>query len=272
MPFMLVHPAAALPFYRRLGRYGVLSALIIGSLTPDMHYFLPLAVSRSAAHSVSGLIWFCWPVGIALYLLFHLLLKQPLALLLPRVIATRVAPWLHPGRLPDASWSAVSMSLLVGAVTHIAWDAFTHRHGPVVVALPILRSIWFTLGNYPLAGYAILQQASNVVGFALLGTWLWRWLRNQPPQPVAPIDSILSAGQRGLILGGVLIASAAFAAISIRSTPAAPMELSALHNTFKQATLAAMSSGALVLLAYSLLWHIRARLRRVSPFNNEKIS
>jgi hypothetical protein len=262
MPFMLVHPAAALPFYRRLGRYGVLSALIIGSMMPDMHYFLPLGIGRSAAHSVSGLVWFCWPLGIALYLLYHLLLKHPLSLLLPPAIATRIAPWLNPGRLPDASWRAVSLSLLVGAATHIAWDAFTHLHAPVVAALPVLRSVWFTLGNYPLAGYEVLQQASNVLGFALLGTWSWRWLRTHSAQPAAPIEPGLSSLQRRLILGGVLIASVAIAAVGGYSTPEdAPSELVTLHNTVKQATLAAMSSGALALLAYSLLWHIRARRR-----------
>lgn len=264
MPFMFVHPAAALPLYRRLGRYGVLSALVIGSLTPDMHYFLPLAVSRDAAHSASGLIWFCWPVGIALYLLYHLLLKQPLALLLPPAIAAHVAPWLKPGRLPDASWRAVLLSLLVGAVTHIAWDAFTHRHGSMVVVLPVLRSIWLTVGNYPLAGYEVLQQASNVVGFTLLVTWSWRWLQAQPVWAVVPAEPILSSLQRRFILSGVLIASVAVAAMTVqRSTPAAPTQLLTLHNTFKQATLAAMSSAALALLAYSLLWHVRARRRRV---------
>jgi hypothetical protein len=262
---MLVHPAAALPFYRRLGRYGVLSALIIGSLTPDMHYFLPLAVSRGAAHSASGLVWFCWPVGLALYLLYHLLLKHPLALLLPPAIATQMAPWLKSGRLPDASWSAVSLSLLVGAATHIVWDAFTHRHAPVVTALPVLRSVWFTLGNYPLAGYEVLQQVSNVLGFALLGTWSWRWLRTQSAQAVAPVEPVLSPAQRRLIWGGVLFTSVAVAAIAMRSVPAAPTELLALHNSFKQATLAAMTSAALALLAYSLLWHIWAKRRRVPP-------
>jgi len=265
MPFMFVHPAAALPFYRRLGRYGVLSALIIGSLTPDMHYFLPLSIDRAAAHSASGLIWFCWPVGIALYLLYHLLLKHPLALLLPPAIATRVAPWLKPGRLPDARWGAVSLSLLLGAATHIAWDAFTHQHGPMVMALPILRSVWFTLGNYPLAGYAVLQQASNVLGFALLSTWSWRWLRTQAAQAVIPDDPGLSHVERHIILGSVFFVSVAAAAIVMRSAPTTPTELTMLNDTFKQATLAAMSSAGLALLAYSLLWHIRARRRRALP-------
>ena len=258
MPFMLVHPAAVLPFYRRLGRYGVLSALIIGSMMPDMHYFLPLAVSRDATHSVGGLLWFCWPVGIALYLLYHVLLKHPLALLLPPAIASRIGPCLNPGRLPDATWSAVSLSLLIGATTHIAWDAFTHRHAPMVVALPALHSVWFTLGNYPVVGYEVLQQVSNVLGFAVLGGWLWHWLRHSAQAAVA-VEPSLSSFQRRMILSSVLIASAVFTAIVGYSVPTAPSELLTLHNT----VLAAMSSSALALLTYSLLWHVRVRRRGV---------
>ncbi len=261
MPFMLVHPAAALPCYRRMGRYGVLSALIIGSLAPDMHYFLPLAVERGAAHSVSGLIWFCWPVGIALYLLYHLLLKHPLALLLPPSVASRVDPWLRPGRLPDASWSAVSFSLLLGATTHIAWDAFTHQHAPVVMAIPGLRAAWFSLGNYPVAGYEVLQQASNVLGFALLAIWWRRWLRTQPTPAVASVATALAPRARYLVLGSVLIVSLAMAMMAIFNTTA-PMEVTPRDDTFKQATLVAMSSAALALLGYSLLWQIQARRRR----------
>jgi hypothetical protein len=260
MPFMLVHPAAALPCYRRMGRYGVLSALIIGSLTPDMHYFLPLAVEREAAHSASGLIWFCWPVGIALYLLYHLLLKHPLALLLPPSITSRVAPWLS-ARLPDASWRAVSISLLVGAATHITWDAFTHQHAPVVMAVSGLRSVWFTVGNYPLAGYVVLQQASNVLGFSLLATWWVRWLRSQPTPRDIPVDIVLAPNVRYLVLGSVLISSLAMAIMAMRSTTA-PMELTLRNDNFKQAALVAMSTAALALLIYSLLWQLRTRRRR----------
>ena len=261
MPFMLIHPAAALPFYRRLGRYGVLSALIIGSMTPDMHYFLPFAVDRASTHSVSGLVWFCWPMGLALYLLYHRLLKQPLVLLLPQAAASRINPWLNPGRLPRATWNAVSLSLLVGAATHITWDAFTHQHEPVVDALPVLSSIWFTLGNYPLAGYMVLQQASNILGFALLGGWSWRWLRTHSAQAAVLVEPALSPVQRRLILSGMLIVSVVVTVWHI--TPPANTGLQALHHTFKQATLAMMSSGALVLLGYSLLWHMWTRWRSV---------
>jgi len=262
MPFMLVHPAAAVPLYRPLGRYGVLSALIIGSLLPDMHYFLPFTVNREAAHSASGLLWFCWPLGILLYVLYHRLLKQPLALLLPPAIAARVAPWLNPGRLPDASWRAVSLSLLVGAATHNLWDAFTHQYAPGVLAITSLRTTWFTLGGYPLAGYAVLQQASNVLGCALLVYWAWRWLRAQTTTIPAPS---LSPVLRRLILSALLIVPAAVAVIAMLNTPMPVTRLHGWHDSLKQATLAAMSSAGIAVLAYSLLWQLQSKRQRVAP-------
>ena len=264
MPFMLIHPAAALPLYRPLGCYGVLSALIIGSLLPDMHYFLPFTVNREAAHSASGLLWFCWPMGIALYVLYHRLLKQPLALLLPPAIAARIAPWLNPGRLPDASWFAVSLSLLVGAATHSVWDAFTHQYAPGVLAITSLRAIWFTLGDYPLAGYFVLQQASNFVGFALLGFWTWRWLRAQATPSVIPAPS-MSPVLRRLILSALLIVPVAVAVMAMLNMPTPVTGLHGFHTIFKQATLAAMSSAGIAVLAYSLFWQLQSRRQRVAP-------
>jgi Domain of unknown function (DUF4184) len=64
MPFTFAHPAIAVPLLRPLGCYGVLSALVIGSLAPDLAYVLPLSVPRHKSHSLTGLLWFCLPVGL----------------------------------------------------------------------------------------------------------------------------------------------------------------------------------------------------------------
>ena len=118
MPYPFAHPAAVLPLARPLGRFGVPSALAIGSIAPDFWYFVPL-VERGESHSVAGLAWFCLPLGLLLYALFHLFLKQPLiALLSPRLRA------FTPARLPAVPWSAVLVSLLVSA-SHARWVSGT---------------------------------------------------------------------------------------------------------------------------------------------------
>ena len=54
MAFTPAHAAAAVPLHRLLGSRAVLSALVIGSMTPDFAYFLPLGVRRAQSHSLVG--------------------------------------------------------------------------------------------------------------------------------------------------------------------------------------------------------------------------
>src|SRR5262245_25620626 len=163
-----------------MGRFASPSALAIGSVLPDLWYFAPFA-DRADTHSLAGLFWFCLPVGLAAYALFHLLLKQPLiALLTPRL-----AGFTRPG-LPPVPWYAVPMSLLVGALTHTTWDNLTHSDGQQ----------W-------------LQHASTLAGSAILAWWIWRKLRRAPAPAHAPRLSRLA--RACVILG--LLGAAALAAL-----------------------------------------------------------
>jgi hypothetical protein len=80
LPFTFAHSAAAVPLRHVLGRFGVLSALVIGSIAPDLAFVLPIGVARLDSHSLAGLFWFCLPAGLLTYLLFHRVLKGPLTL------------------------------------------------------------------------------------------------------------------------------------------------------------------------------------------------
>src|SRR6185436_12856357 len=180
MPYPFAHPAAVIPLARAMGRFAVPSALVIGSIAPDFWYFVPF-VERGESHSIAGLAWFCLPLGLLLYALFHLFLKQPLiALLSPRLRA------FTPARLPAVPWSAVIISLLVGAVTHLAWDGLTHSHDEG------WRHNW-------------LQHASTVSGTLVLGWWIWRKLRRAPAAR-APLSPLARAAT---LLGFVAVAALA---------------------------------------------------------------
>ncbi len=208
MPFTFSHPAAAVPLRHALGRFGVLSALVIGSTTPDMGYFLPwLGVSSRVTHGLEGLFSFCLPLGAVMYLLFHALLKAPCLDLMPRCMRVRLlphaghGPWLPHGTSP---WG-VPVSLLLGAVTHIVWDSFTHAGAPAVIALPVLNALLFEVHGYQVLLFKLLQHVSSLVGLALLAWWGWCWLRVAAVS-TEPHSRLLSASTRaGLwILFGVL--------------------------------------------------------------------
>lgn len=230
MPYPFAHPAAVLPLPRLMGRFAVPSALAIGSITPDLWYFVPF-VERHESHSLAGLAWFCLPASLLLYALFHLMLKQPLiALLSPRLRA------FTPARLPAAAWSAVIVSLLAGALTHLAWDALTHSHDEA------WRHNW-------------LQHASTACGSLVLCGWIWRKLRRTPPAA-----SALSPPARGVILLGFL-AIAALAALH-EAAPPAP-DLPALRQFLRTGGLAALEALAAALFIYCLLFQ-RKMARRAA--------
>jgi uncharacterized membrane protein YeaQ/YmgE (transglycosylase-associated protein family) len=154
VPYPFAHPAAVLPLARPMGRFAAPSALAIGSVVPDLWYFIPF-VERADSHDPAGLVWFCLPVGLLVYALFHLVLKQPLIAL----ISPRLGAFTCRG-LPPRPWSSVVVSLLAGALTHVLWDELTHGEGK----------------NW-------LQHMSTIGGTAVLAGWILRKLRAAPPAP-----------------------------------------------------------------------------------------
>jgi len=230
MPYPFAHPAAVLPLARPLGRFGVASALAIGSIAPDLWYFVPF-VERGDSHSVAGLAWFCLPAGLLVYALFHLFLKQPLiALLSPRLRA------FTPARLPAVPWSAVIVSLLAGTVTHLAWDGLTHSYDEG------WRHNW-------------LQHASTASGTLVLGWWIWRKLRRAPAAPAA-----LSPLARAATLLA-FVAVAALAALH-EAAPPAP-DLYALRQFLRTGGLAALEALGAALFIYCLVFQ-RKMARRAA--------
>jgi hypothetical protein len=231
MPYPFAHPAAVIPLARPLGRFAVPTALVIGSMAPDLWYFVPL-LERHESHSLAGLAWFCLPAGLIVYTLFHLVLKQPLiALVSPRLGR------FTPAGLPEAPWHAVIVSLLAGALTHVAWDAVTHSYDA-----GLQRHNW-------------LQHASTALGTLALGWWSWRKLRLVPAAP-----GPLSALARACILL-VLLGAASLAVWATAEPPAA--ELRALRQFLRTGGVAAVQALSVALLVYCLLFQ-RKMLRRAA--------
>jgi len=190
----------------------VLSALVVGSLAPDFRYFLNLAPRSHFGHSFKGIFIVCLPVGLAVLWIFQQIMKLPLISLAPRSHQQRLVPltllfsWGGARR-----FSLIFASLLVGSISHLAWDSFTHDHGLVVRNVPDMRVPLEEFGTHrPL--YNVLQHGSTLLGLALLIFWYWRWFKRTPPQPV-PLYLQMSAHVKRWIAGSILTLSACVAAV-----------------------------------------------------------
>jgi hypothetical protein len=166
MPLTMAHAAAAMPL-RRLNL--PLVPLIGGCLAPDLPYYLGwMALAPASHHPVTGTI-LAIPLGWSIVLMWWCV-RRPWAELAPAVVRRRLppaAPW------RDAHWLRWSAALLCGAMSHIAWDAWTHADGLMVRMVPLLAAPW--------PWYRVLQHGSTVIGSALVLHWMWRWYRDTPP-------------------------------------------------------------------------------------------
>jgi hypothetical protein len=210
MPWTFAHPAAVLPL-RGVFR-GRLSfcALVVGSMTPDFgFYFGSFAIARKA-HTLWGLLTICLPSGLALLAVIRVL-HRPIAGLLPfphrqRLLA--LAP-LRSLRSPSAFLWA-SISLLIGGLTHVAWDALTHESGYFVLRWPLLRETPRFLGKQGFEPYEVLQDLSSIVGAAIVILAYRQWIRGR--------DSSREAQGRGddrwryRLLAAIAVAAIALAA------------------------------------------------------------
>ncbi|MDQ3058576.1 MAG: DUF4184 family protein [Pseudomonadota bacterium] len=178
MPFTLAHPVAALPIWYASGRRLRLAALVIGSTAPDYEYFLRMQPGGSFAHTIPGLFLFCLPAAWLVLWLFDRFARRGVQTLLPSGWQLPLAPGQH-----RHSALATAGALLLGAASHVIWDAFTHRTGLGVMLLPGL-SAPVPVGFWSVPLYKLLQHGSTVAGVLVLSTLAIRWARCQPSVPL----------------------------------------------------------------------------------------
>ena len=213
MPFTFSHPAAVLPLIadgRGRGRT-VASALVAGSLAPDLMFFadslLPGTYGTGRTlHRPWAVPTLDVAVAAALVAGWHGLLREPLVALLPDPWADRAeaatAPLRKSGTRPtwqDAAWFAGSAAL--GAATHVGWDSFTHRGCAGVRLFPVLDR---EFGGMP--GYLALQWGTSAVGLGLIAAAGTRTLRRRTDVP--PRRTVLGPARRragvALVAGGAV--------------------------------------------------------------------
>jgi len=178
MPFTLSHPVAAIPLKKYLGDYGGLSALFIGAMIPDFVYMLPpefVYYYRLESHTLMGLIKVCLPMGIGFFYLYHLLMAPVIVSTFPHQLRRKLPSHLSLGKCPPLNNShAIIVSILIGAATHIMWDAFTHERF-VPQHIEWLRTPIAHIDSYAIMPFRVLQHVSTVLGLILLLWWVWRW-------------------------------------------------------------------------------------------------
>jgi hypothetical protein len=131
MPFTFSHPALILPLTRLSKRWVSATGLVVGSIIPDFEKFLKMNDGNIYSHTIAGMFWFDLPLAVLLSFVFHQIVRDPLIDNLPAFLRVRCSPvrsfnW--PAHFRKR-YPAILFSLLLGIVSHLVWDHFTHRPG-----------------------------------------------------------------------------------------------------------------------------------------------
>lgn len=198
MPFTPSHAVVALPFVRTPL---VPAAIAIGAMTPDLPLFVRgVGLDYGFTHTPTNVVWTAL-LAFALFLLWRVILRPAVPELVPSWVARRLpADWSSSG-LTAASQAlglgssrrtypvVLALSLILGVLSHILWDLFTHEGRWGVETCPVLDEKWG-----PLTGFKWLQHGSSVIGLVVIGVWALHRLRRATPR--AAVDTVLPCGVR----------------------------------------------------------------------------
>ncbi len=176
MPWTLSHPAAILPLRRLTPQPLDFAALVFGSMTPDIGYYIGHFDLANFAHTLPGSFIACLPIGVIMLLIFYFF-ARPVCYVLPSPHRQLLLPLCPDFPKSALSWAIILLSLLLGAWTHNFWDAFTHEHGWFVERSPWLQQPVFHIRSTTVDRFLLFQELSTVVGFLIVALIYGRWLR-----------------------------------------------------------------------------------------------
>jgi len=190
MPFTLAHPAAALPIARCF-RALPLTALVVGSMAPDLEYMVRLRPAGSFAHSLMGLALVTFPASVLVFLIAERLLLPSLRHVL-----------CLPGLPIRYAHTVVLIALAVGILSHIAWDSFTHPSGLLVTHWSALTT---SLHGVPI--YKLLQHLSSVFGISAIAYSAWHNNRPVLKSHLARVGAVMAVLVVPSVVAGLVNAS-----------------------------------------------------------------
>lgn len=197
-----------------------------------------------------GIFLFCVPASLAVYIAFYLFLRQPLIALMPAAVSARLSP--QPEWVPKSISSLLIIvgSFVIGAGTHIGWDAFTHGNTLVVRSFEIFRTPIGPMEGLQIPLYKLLQHVSSVFGLMVLALSTLYWMRRTPPSFVW--RDHLTRIERIVVSIGILIAGTGGGIAGSMTRPARTFE----HVVFN-GVVSGMASMVLAILVFCAYWRIR---------------
>jgi hypothetical protein len=239
VPFtFLAHQAAVVPLKLARPRWFDGTALALGTIVPDLEYAWQELPAKGWAHTLEGVLLFVLPASLVLAALVRRVVARPLAAHLPDGEWFRLRDYAALAEAPGGAgaWALAVVSVLVGAGTHVVWDAFTHAGTFATTWFPGLEQTIVPIGDLPLRVTGLLQLASSAGGIVATLAALHliarkrlvlAWAGTPAPLPQATPESrrillacVLAPALAGAVWGGLDLRTSSvhvFLALAVRA-------------------------------------------------------
>lgn len=254
MPFTPSHAIVALPFARTPLPAG---AVAVGAMAPDLPLFFPWATSYELTHGFPSLLWLSLPLALVLYAIWRLVIRPAVsALLLPEWLRARM-PWSwdrtpRPDR-PVRSAILVVVAALIGVVSHVFWDLFTHPRRLGSEWIPALGDEWGGV-----VGTTWLQHGSSAIGLAVLAVWAVVVARRAGVVHRSDRHGIAIVRVVAWIAAGVALVGSFAVQIALDGIPTS-------YQTLRDTAFPAGTTAGAAILVVALVASVLVRILRVVP-------
>ncbi len=170
MPFTFSHSAVVLPLKYFKPKWFSTTGLVIGSMAPDFLYFIKIDGSEDFGHTLTGIFLFDLPVSFLLAIAFHRWVRNPFLVHLPAPLDRKYAGYLtfDFGRSLQRNWPLFTVSALLGALSHLAWDNFCSPKGLLFYAAPDFFGQYLSLVGGKLPLYVLIERVGSILGLVLI--------------------------------------------------------------------------------------------------------
>ena len=145
-----------------------MTALVIGSITPDFEYFMRMQQDSYYSHTWKGIFWFDLPLGLLLVYLFDIVVRKEVIKSLPKFLNRRFARFSYSARDLNngKDFLFVLLSLLIGILSHLIWDKLTHRSVRLIDQEEHYNAFWEAnsiAGAIVIAAVVLKMPAGNTI-------------------------------------------------------------------------------------------------------------
>jgi len=260
----LSHQAVVLPLKIRAPGVTSGTALMLGSIAPDVEYFIRGYPTSGVGHTWPGQITFCLPVTLALFWVVTRVIAEPVAAHLPPGGELRLREYALIRRQPGTlrHWMIVAVSALAGSSSHVVLDMLTDGWGDVPYHDLSATPAWIAVN----IGLWIVLAGVTLLLMRYIGRHglLRRWAAQRSGEGVtggigghAPIDrpriEYGESGNVGVFWGWVLLCTVGGAIYGARTRlPGFHMNE---HATWVHIWLVSVASAFVGLVLASLAWY-----------------